>query len=370
KYDEQFEGWLEQGFISPVPDDQVKHYLFHHPVIRVGHPTTPVRPVINGQSLDPYLNETVCELLRIVDILVGWRQARKWAAFDLSKAFLRIQMRKEDCPYLGIYWKNQSYVFNVLPFGLSMSPSWLTANIKEVLVRLSKDPAFSSQVLPYMDDLMLLVQDGVDIITQQHALVRRFEEDGFPIATSKTVWFTQAESSKILGVPWYGALSDSIGVSFTFKGDVVDSRRKLVAMVNAFYDPLGLCLEFEMTGRKLMRLVSSLEWDADLTPELYSEANSWLIKAKKIAKEFRCPRLIDCSQLVVYADASADSWGVDVRDRQGVRVLAVDKINATIGWLSSGYSNQAPWGDTINFEHEELKFEKALKKDYDSQSML
>ncbi|KAF4748994.1 hypothetical protein FOZ63_007402, partial [Perkinsus olseni] len=74
--------------------------------------------------------------------------------------------------------------------------------------------------------------------------------------------------------------------------------------------------------------------------------------------------------LVVYADASADSWGVDVRDRQGVRVLAVDKINATIGWLSSGYSNQAPWGDTINFEHEELKFEKALKKDYDSQSML
>ncbi|KAF4650265.1 hypothetical protein FOZ61_000470, partial [Perkinsus olseni] len=30
----------------------------------------------------------------------------------------------------------------------------------------------------------------------------------------------------------------------------------------------------------------------------------------------------------------------------------------------------APWGDTINFEHEELKFEKALKKDYDSQSML
>ncbi|KAF4740130.1 hypothetical protein FOZ63_013782, partial [Perkinsus olseni] len=170
KYDEQFEGWVKSGFIRRVPDSEVKHYLFHHPVVRIGHPTTPVRPVINGQSLDPYLKTTECDMLRISDIILRWRQVKKWATMDLSKAFLRIQMRDCDQPYLGIYWRGQSYLFNVLPFGLAMSPSWLTANVREVLYRLSRQSEFDSEVLPYMDDLMLLVGDGKDIITQQHAL--------------------------------------------------------------------------------------------------------------------------------------------------------------------------------------------------------
>ncbi|KAF4647217.1 hypothetical protein FOL47_004903, partial [Perkinsus chesapeaki] len=169
-YTDQFKQWLDSGFIRPVKNDEVKHYLFHHPVIRVGHPTTPVRPVINGQSLDPFLRETECDMLRIVDIITQWRQSEKWVTMDLSKAFLRIQMREEDQPYLGIYWGDASYVFNVLPFGLAMSPSWLTANVKEVLRRASEDPHFVGKVLPYMDDLLLLVKDGVDIQVQQRLL--------------------------------------------------------------------------------------------------------------------------------------------------------------------------------------------------------
>ncbi|KAF4680645.1 hypothetical protein FOZ63_007605 [Perkinsus olseni] len=50
-----------------------------------GHPTTPVRPVIVCQSLDPYLKTTECDILRISDIVLRWRQ-----------------MRDCDQPYLGL----------------------------------------------------------------------------------------------------------------------------------------------------------------------------------------------------------------------------------------------------------------------------
>ncbi|KAF4649827.1 hypothetical protein FOL47_001704, partial [Perkinsus chesapeaki] len=275
KYTEQFEGWLKSGFIRKVDDSEVRHYLFHHPVVREGHATTPIRPVINGQSLDPFLRETECDLMHITDILTQWRQSDHWVSTDLSKAFLRIQMSVEDQPFLGIYWGGSSYVFCVLPFGLGMSPSWLTANVREVLRRLAAEPEFAGKVLPYMDDLLLIVRDGDQIHTQQRLLVRRCEADGFPIAISKEVWCTQPEHATILGVHWHGGQRDTMGVSFKCPTTTPSTRRELLSVTNALYDPLGLMIEWDMAGRMLMRMASAFDWDTHLPSDLLVKAHEY-----------------------------------------------------------------------------------------------
>ncbi|KAF4681188.1 hypothetical protein FOZ60_012469 [Perkinsus olseni] len=203
-----------------------------------------------------------------------------------------------------------------------MSPSWLTANVQTVLQRLGKDPDFNAYVLPYMDDLMLMVQEGTDIVVQQRALVERFIEDGFPVATSKTVWYNQEGKAKILGVPWYGGATDCIGVSFKSPKVEPTTRRSVLSMVNGLYDPLGLLLEQEMSGRLLVRDTINYAWDERLPQDLCERASKWLVATKKIVDTYKIPRLIDCTKLLVYVDASMDAWGVDIRTTNGQRVIS------------------------------------------------
>ncbi|KAF4750142.1 hypothetical protein FOZ62_007242, partial [Perkinsus olseni] len=270
-----------------------------------GHPTTPVRPVIVCQSLDPYLRTTECDRLLISDMALRWRQMR-------------------DChqPYLDIDWPGQSYLSNVLPFGLAMSPSWLTANVREVLYGLSKQSEFESEVLPYIDDLALLVGGDKDNSTQQYASVQRFEEDGFPMAVQKTVWYNQKEAAKVFGVVWLGAEEDALKVGFQATSVPPTTRRSVLAMLNSLYDPLGLLLELSMKGRLIMRKIASYDWDTTLPKDLCTEAADWMKNVQKAAETTKVPWLVDCKGLLVYADASQLAWGVDVRPPEGIRVVA------------------------------------------------
>ncbi|KAF4683648.1 hypothetical protein FOZ60_008812 [Perkinsus olseni] len=270
-----------------------------------GHPTTPVRPVIVCQSLDPYLKATECDIRRISDIFLRWRQ-----------------MRDCDQPYLGIDWPGQSYLSNILPFGLAMSSSWLTANVREVLYRLSKQSEFESEVLPYMDDLALLVGDGKDIITQQHALVQRFEEDGFPVAVQETVWYNQKEAAKVLGVAWLGTEEDVLKVEFQAPSVPPTTRRSVLAMLNSLYDPLGFLLELSTKGRLIMRKIAAYDRDTTLPKDLCTEAADWMKDVQKVAETTKVPWLVDCKSLLVYVDASQFAWGVDVGSPESIRVVA------------------------------------------------
>ncbi|KAF4746789.1 hypothetical protein FOZ63_017708, partial [Perkinsus olseni] len=238
-------------------------------------------------SLDPYLKTTECDILRISDIVLR-----------------RCQMRDCDQPYLGIDRRGQSYLFNVLPFGLAMSPSWLTANVREVLYRLSKQSEFESEILPYMDDLTLL----------------RFEEDGFPVAVQKTVWYNQKEAAKVLA--WLGAEEYALKVGFQAPSVPPTTRKSVSAMLNSPYNPLGNLTELSMKGRLIMRKIARYDWDTTLPKGLCTEAADWMKGVQKAVETTKVPWLVDCKSLLVYVDASQLAWGVDVRLPEGIRVVA------------------------------------------------
>ncbi|KAF4736060.1 hypothetical protein FOZ62_009465, partial [Perkinsus olseni] len=186
-------------------------------------------------SLDPYLKATECDIRRISDIFLRWRQ-----------------MRDCDQPYLGIDWPGQSYL----------------TNVREVLYRLSKQSEFESEVLPYMDDLALL----------------RFEEDGFPVAVQETVWYNQKEAAKVLGVAWLGTEEDVLKVEFQAPSVPPTTRRSVLAMLNSLYDPLGFLLELSTKGRLIMRKIAAYDRDTTLPKDLCTEAADWMKDVQKVAE--------------------------------------------------------------------------------------
>ncbi|KAF4732230.1 hypothetical protein FOZ62_013922, partial [Perkinsus olseni] len=150
----------------------------------------------------------------------------------------------------------------------------------------------------------------------------RFEEDGFPVAVQKTVWYNQKEAAKVLGVAWLGAEEDALKVGFQAPSVPPTTRRSVLAMLNSLYDPLGFLLELSMKGRLIMRKIATYDWDTILPKDLCTEAADWMKEVQKAAEITKVPRLVDCKNLLVYVDASRYAWGVDVRSPEAIRVVA------------------------------------------------
>ena len=76
-------------------------------------------------------------------------------AIDLAQGYHHVTIHPRDRKFLGFHWKNQYYVFNVLPFGLKPAPRIFT---KVVLLLARSWRADGIRVLIYLDDWLILAR--------------------------------------------------------------------------------------------------------------------------------------------------------------------------------------------------------------------
>ena len=318
-YDKNLQQQFDLGFFEEASIDQVNYFLPHFGVHKDNSPTTPLRVVFNGQELNEYLCELSCEDQLLVRIVTRWRNANYWQCFDISKAFPRITMDEESRKYLGFIWRGKVYRWTAMVFGISTSPAWFMSHLREVFRRLFvADPTLSARLLlePYIDDVTGVSvgkkQDPSQLKADMESVVRSVENDGFPIAREKTIYWDQPDSGNVLGLTWSGIGRDSIRISFKYDGTEVTTRRQLFSLIHSLFDPLGMFLEVDMAARSLVSLSKDYGWDDIISDDLRKLAERWQEFVKKNVVDVESLRKIDTDHVIIFTDASQAAWAVRI----------------------------------------------------------
>ena len=91
-------------------------------------------------------------------------QRNDWVIFiDLKDAYLSIQIAEKDRKFLRFLWKEQTYEFRCLPFGLSSAPRISTKLLKPVMALLRRQGICTIIVL---DNLLIMGQSKEELVSQ------------------------------------------------------------------------------------------------------------------------------------------------------------------------------------------------------------
>lgn len=118
--------------------------------------------------------QQVCQLIQPNDFLTS---------IDLQDAFLHILIHTSSRQYLQFQWKNQTFQFRTLAFGLSLSPLIFTKILRPVL-RWARRRGI--RISAYLDDLVIIGKTKE--ITSQHtqAVLQKLRDLGFLYKESKS----------------------------------------------------------------------------------------------------------------------------------------------------------------------------------------
>ncbi|GFW48671.1 DUF1758 domain-containing protein [Trichonephila clavipes] len=110
---EKKSNWLAEGIIEEVPKNEVSCYvncLPHRAVILLSSSPTPIRPVFDVLARlanYPYLNQCLAcgpNLIELIPDILRFREREFGTIADIRKAFMQINIRKEDRVFLQFLW--------------------------------------------------------------------------------------------------------------------------------------------------------------------------------------------------------------------------------------------------------------------------
>ena len=354
-----FDVYKQFSFIKKILPSQAKHYIPHFMIYKPSSGTTPVRPVWDAVLLNMYLLQCFFKDPELQKIWLKLRLSDFWMTFDLTKAFLQLKFEAVDSAYLSFvlpeadgsvsHWQWVS-----LPFGLTISPSLLEANVSCIIKQILCDATnnfdkcrclnhecancdlnksvLNVEIDSFVDDIFITgsrnstvkLSAGQFNAAANHS-VTKFREKCFPVDDVKIHSYLILDSPKLLGV----RLNQMDSIQFDLKHVLesnVNTRRKLASMFGKLFDPLGLHGELMMKSKQVYRLTLSSGWDEQLTAEQMQSISEWTSVASRVAS-FSWTRRVDDTSIFVFVDASQlIGWGVDVVDAQCVRIQSKSSL--------------------------------------------
>ena len=293
------------GIITEVKPEEIcvpypVFYMPHRPVVRESSLTTKVRPVFdasakghNGISLNDCMEAGPCLIPSLVEILIRFRRWKVALTSDITKAFLQIQIRREDQDVHRFFWNHNGLVrimrFLRVPFGNKCSPYLLNATVQHHLasfpltntVEELKENLYVDDWLSGADsdyEACQMFSEACEIMKKAGMQLSKWNSNSEKVSDqfSKeiSVKHEKPDFVKILGMKWLPHNN-----SFSFDGVGVPSeslttKRLVLSCIARLFDPLGLLNPFTMVVKilfqKLWRI--SLDWDEKIPlPALRSQ---------------------------------------------------------------------------------------------------
>lgn len=110
EYDEVFREWVREDVMEPVPKEELNkgsHYLPHHAVFKPSSLTTKIGPLFGASckiGRNPSLNDCLVKGPNLTElipsILLRFREKNIRVVADIRRAFLQIEIDKEDRDFL------------------------------------------------------------------------------------------------------------------------------------------------------------------------------------------------------------------------------------------------------------------------------
>ena len=365
---------LKAGIIEKVSNLDTYddcHYLPHRPVVRQQAKTTKVRIVYDASSKAGKGTASLNDCLHVgpslnpllYDILIRFRMGSIVLTADIEKAFLNIEVDKQDRDYLRFLWcPNPSdkdpnievYRFCRVVFGVNSSPFLLNATLKHHLQNFKdSDSLFVSQMQDslYVDD-MVFSTNTLEAARDMYEKARsRMSSGGFKLRkwlsnhpdleheiVEKEQHISQGEITgdtqtaiannedtplhKILGLEWNVEL-DTVLFNFELTIDKVKemkpSKREILSALAGVFDPLGLISPLQVGVKVLFQQLckEKVGWDDEIETIFKIRWHNWIEGMKKVRsisvdrfvlrkveqgeKDYRCT-------LHGFCDASKDAY--------------------------------------------------------------
>ena len=361
------------GYINQHPDCS---FLPHMGVYRMARETTKVRIVYlsnlceknddqpNAVSHNNALLPGPCLNSKISTAVLRARFDHYILTFDISKAFLNIELKERDQNKLLCLWfKNVdakdftiiAYKNLRLPFGLRPSPTILMLALYQMLIIETDDDSPELVKLKKLIYANMYVDNGI-VSANDHATLTSYYEQ-LPIIFSSHKFALQQFASNdqnlqqtidesstcptsvnlsFFGMTW-NRESDTFGPHEIKLDPIAGTKREVLATLNAVYDIFGIYIPV-LNRAKLffqhLQCDKTLGWDTPLREELFTE---W----RRICKQANSVPQLSVNRemgsrdgsftLVAFSDASAAMYGaavylVDNLTKRVSFVLAKNKV--------------------------------------------
>ena len=111
------------------------------------------RPVINLRWVNEHIKKIHFKMSTMRDVKQALNKDCWMASVDLTDCFWGLPLDEHDQRACALHWRGKNYVFRCLPFGLSLSPYFITKLYRNVVEHLQ---ARGHRVIIYIDDILIL----------------------------------------------------------------------------------------------------------------------------------------------------------------------------------------------------------------------
>ena len=141
------------------------------------------RPVINLRWVNEHIKKVHFKMTTMRDVKRALTDNCWMASIDLTDCFWGLPLDKKDQRACAFQWRGVNYVFNCLPFGLSLSPMWITKLYRNVVEHLQ---AQGHRVLIYIDDIIILADSKQACEQSVRAVQACLQDLGARVNTEKS----------------------------------------------------------------------------------------------------------------------------------------------------------------------------------------
>ena len=351
RYNDEIMKLLHNGYAEVIPDDEISKssnvwYLPHQAVLNDKKPDK-VRVVFDcaskfgGQSLNDKSFQGPNLTNELLHVLLRFRQHEYAVTADIEAMYHQVRVPPSDRDMLRFLWYDDAG--NLLHLRMTshlFGGVWCSSIASYALKRVLQDNDVGELVSDtvsrsfYVDDCLRsekTIDDAVEVALRTKEVL---SEAGFrltkfvandesilshiPVSerAKNSAQFLPDVSNRVLGIEW-----NVVDDMFYFKNDAVFhdplSKRLILSIVSAIFDPLGLIAPITVVGRMIFQDVTRLKlsWDECVPLDVLQRWNAW-IQSLVDLHFLRIPRCIkprmfdDCIvQLHCFCDASLKAYG-------------------------------------------------------------
>ncbi|XP_026729604.1 uncharacterized protein LOC113495194 [Trichoplusia ni] len=331
RYSEVFQEYIDLGHMEPVPSDELNNisavYLPHHAVVREDKTTTKVRIVfdasmkgLNGVSLNDDLMVGPRLQPPLRHIIMRWRMHPISLCADIVKMYRQVKVSSEHAEFQRVVWRDdpesviKEYKLVRVTFGTATAPYLAVKSLQQVAIDEGGSYPDVSEIIKndfYVDDLMTGCQTVDQGLHLHERLTEVLTKGQFPLQkwvsscnelneriqshAERTKQEEEQERDikldsvvKILGISW-DRQSDECKYSVQLPPQQFPvTKRRVISDIARLFDPLGWVAPCIIISKIFIQKLwlSGLDWDAELTPDLLSEWETYrasLVETNKIS---------------------------------------------------------------------------------------
>ena len=151
-----------------------------------------LRPILDLRRLNTHLKTLTFKMLQTKHILESIEPGEWFTTIDLKDAYFHVPICQEHQPFLRFAFQGQAYQFQVLPFGLSLSPRVFTRVVAAALAPLQRR---GLRIMPYLDDWLVCAPSRQQVVADTESVLSHIRSLGFQVNSKKSNLNPRQETS-------------------------------------------------------------------------------------------------------------------------------------------------------------------------------